>query len=137
MITALLVLILEAYPNDRYPKSTRLRELEHPQGIFCTTPPISSASDCLWGNAIGLGAIWIQDRFRILKFPNPQEYYIDYVPVHIDGVTILLLNIGVFGTLFVDALAALVYYHENYTGQGNQVRIKKVQAQVRMPDGEI
>jgi len=49
----------------------------------------------LWGNAIGLGIIFLQDRFRFLKFPNPEEYYIEYIPVSIDLATILILNIGV------------------------------------------
>jgi len=30
-----------------------------------------------------------------LSFPNPEEYYIKYIPVQIDLGTILLLNLGV------------------------------------------
>jgi len=48
-----------------------------------------------WGNLIGLGLIWVQDKFRVFKFPNPEEYYIDYIPVHINFSSIILLNIGV------------------------------------------
>jgi len=48
-----------------------------------------------WGNLIGLGIIFIQDQFRVFKFPNPKEYYIEYIPVSIDLWTILLLNAGV------------------------------------------
>ena len=49
----------------------------------------------VWGNVIGLGALWVQNRFKVIQFPNPQEYYIDYVPVYIDVPTVLLLNLGV------------------------------------------
>ena len=49
----------------------------------------------LWGNAIGLGIIWLQNKFKIFKFPNPKEYYVEYIPVSIDLWTVLLLNIGV------------------------------------------
>jgi lipoprotein-releasing system permease protein len=47
------------------------------------------------GNFLGLGLLWVQDKFRIFKFPNPKEYYIEYIPVHIDFTSIVLLNIGV------------------------------------------
>lgn len=94
MITALLVLILE-----RTQMIGILKALGSPnwsiRKVFLYNAAYLIGIGLLWGNVIGLGAIWIQDRFKVLKFPNPQEYYIDYVPVHIDGVTILLLNIGV------------------------------------------
>jgi lipoprotein-releasing system permease protein len=48
-----------------------------------------------WGNLLGLGAIWVQDQYKLFKFPNPQEYYIDYIPVYIDVPTVLALNAGV------------------------------------------
>lgn len=94
MITALLVLILER---------TRMIGILKALGssswsirkVFLYNAAYLIGIGLLWGNIIGLGAIWVQDRFKVLKFPNPQEYYIDYIPVHIDGPTILLLNIGV------------------------------------------
>ena len=49
----------------------------------------------LWGNIIGLGIIFLQDRYRMFKFPNPEEYYIEYIPIDIGLPTILLLNLGV------------------------------------------
>lgn len=49
----------------------------------------------LLGNGLGLGLLWAQDTFRIFKFPNPKEYYIEYIPVHIDVLSVLFLNIGV------------------------------------------
>ncbi|MGB5781292.1 MAG: ABC transporter permease, partial [Eudoraea sp.] len=33
--------------------------------------------------------------YRVFKFPNPKEYYIDYIPVHIDFPTVVILNLGV------------------------------------------
>jgi lipoprotein-releasing system permease protein len=55
----------------------------------------------LWGNCFGLGLLWLQDRFRMFKFPNPGEYYIEYIPVHIDLTSVLLLNAGVFVLCFM------------------------------------
>jgi lipoprotein-releasing system permease protein len=94
MITALLVLILERTQMIGILKALGSANWSI-RKVFLYNAAYLIGIGLLWGNAIGLGAIWIQDKFRVVKFPNPQEYYIDYVPVHIDGVTILLLNIGV------------------------------------------
>jgi lipoprotein-releasing system permease protein len=37
----------------------------------------------------------VQWKYRIFKFPNPEEYYIDYIPVYLDLPTLLVLNAGV------------------------------------------
>ncbi|MGB7394501.1 MAG: FtsX-like permease family protein [Pricia sp.] len=94
MITALLVLILERTQMIGILKALGSANWSI-RKVFLYNAAYLIGIGLLWGNAIGLGAIWLQDRFRVLKFPNPQEYYIDYVPVHIDAVTIVLLNVGV------------------------------------------
>ncbi|MBT8311626.1 MAG: ABC transporter permease [Flavobacteriaceae bacterium] len=94
MITALLVLILErtqmigvlkALGTDNW----RIRK------IFLYNAAYLIALGLFWGNLIGLGLIWVQDKYRWFKFPNPREYYIDYIPVSIDTPTVLILNVGV------------------------------------------
>ncbi len=94
MITALLVLILE-----RTQMIGILKALGSPnwsiRKVFLYNAAYLIGIGLFWGNLIGLGIIWIQERFRIFKFPNPKEYYIDYIPVHIDIPSVLLLNIGV------------------------------------------
>ena len=96
MITALLVLILErtqmigilkALGSDNW----SIRK------VFLYNAAYLIGIGLLWGNFIGLGLIWIQYKFRLFKFPNPEEYYIDYIPVHIDFFSVLFLNIGVLG----------------------------------------
>ncbi len=94
MITALLVLILERTQMIGILKALGSTNWSV-RKVFLYNAAYLISIGLLWGNVIGLGAIWLQDKFKVLKFPNPQEYYIDYVPVHIDGVTILLLNVGV------------------------------------------
>ncbi len=94
MITALLVLILE-----RTQMIGILKALGTPnwsiRKVFLYNAAHLIAIGLLWGNVIGLGFIWLQNKFKIFKFPNPEEYYIDYIPVHIDVPTVVLLNIGV------------------------------------------
>ncbi|MEX0289683.1 MAG: ABC transporter permease [Flavobacteriaceae bacterium] len=94
MITALLVLILE-----RTQMIGILKALGSPnwtiRKVFLYNAAYLIGIGLLWGNGIGLGLIWLQHKYRMFKFPNPQEYYIDYIPVHIDPLTVILLNIGV------------------------------------------
>jgi lipoprotein-releasing system permease protein len=94
MITALLVLILE-----RTQMIGILKALGSPdwsiRKVFLYNAAYLIGIGLFWGNAIGLAVIGIQGRYRLFNFPNPQEYYIDYIPVSIDLLSILLLNLGV------------------------------------------
>jgi lipoprotein-releasing system permease protein len=94
MITALLVLILE-----RTQMIGILKALGSPnwsiRKVFLYNAAYLITIGLLWGNLIGLGIIWFQDTYRTFKFPNPKEYYIDYIPVHIDIPTVFILNLGV------------------------------------------
>ena len=94
MITALLVLILERTQMIGILKALGSSNWSIRQ-VFLYNAAYLILIGLFWGNLLGLGLIWVQDRFRIFKFPNPQEYYIDYIPVFIDLPTILLLNTGV------------------------------------------
>ena len=47
----------------------------------------------LWGNCIGIGLIIIQQQFGIIKL-NPDSYYVNVAPAHLDWLYILLLNVG-------------------------------------------
>lgn len=94
MITALLVLILERTQMIGVLKALGSADWSI-RKVFLYNAAYLISIGLLWGNIIGLGLIWIQNKFRVFKFPNPEEYYIDYIPVQIDFVSIVLLNIGV------------------------------------------
>jgi lipoprotein-releasing system permease protein len=94
MITTLLVLILERTQMIGILKALGSANWSI-RKVFLYNAAYLITVGLFWGNLIGLGIIWIQEKFRIFKFPNPREYYIDYIPVHIDAITILLLNTGV------------------------------------------
>ncbi|MCX7637394.1 MAG: ABC transporter permease [Cyclobacteriaceae bacterium] len=49
----------------------------------------------LLGNAIGLGFCLLQDKMKIIRL-NPQDYYMNYVPVGWSWQTIVLLNVLTF-----------------------------------------
>ncbi|WP_127138738.1 ABC transporter permease [Flagellimonas oceanensis] len=94
MITALLVLILERTQMIGILKALGSANWSI-RKVFLYNAAYLIAIGLFWGNLIGLGVIFLQDKYRMFKFPNPEEYYIDYIPVHMDVPTILLLNVGV------------------------------------------
>ncbi|MDO6517672.1 ABC transporter permease [Zobellia uliginosa] len=94
MITALLVLILERTQMIGILKALGSANWSI-RKVFLYNATYLIGIGLFWGNLIGLGVIVLQDRFKVLKFPNPKEYYIEYVPVHIDVFTVLALNAGV------------------------------------------
>lgn len=94
MITALLVLILERTQMIGILKALGTVNWSI-RKIFLYNAAYLIAVGLFWGNLLGLGFIWVQGKYRLLKFPNPQEYYMNYIPVHIDVVTVVLLNLGV------------------------------------------
>ncbi|MBT8284036.1 MAG: ABC transporter permease [Flavobacteriaceae bacterium] len=94
MITALLVLILERTPMIGVLKALGAANWSI-RKVFLYNAAYLILIGLFWGNLLGLGLIWFQDRFRYFQFPNPQEYYIDYIPVYMDLPTILFLNAGV------------------------------------------
>ncbi|WP_108423721.1 ABC transporter permease [Flagellimonas amoyensis] len=94
MITALLVLILERTQMIGILKALGSANWSI-RKVFLYNAAYLIAIGLFWGNAIGLGFIFLQDRYRLFKFPNPEEYYIEYIPISIDLPTILLLNVGV------------------------------------------
>lgn len=94
MITALLVLILERTPMIGVLKALGSNNWSV-RKIFLYNAAYLIGIGLVLGNLIGLGLIWVQNTYRVFKFPNPKEYYIEYIPVHIDVFTVVMLNIGV------------------------------------------
>ncbi|MBU2997012.1 FtsX-like permease family protein [Cellulophaga baltica] len=94
MITALLVLILERTPMIGVLKALGSSNWDV-RKIFLYNAAYLISIGLVLGNTIGLGFVWAQDKFRLFKFPNPKEYYMEYIPVHIDITSVVFLNIGV------------------------------------------
>ncbi|MEZ4809420.1 MAG: FtsX-like permease family protein [Allomuricauda sp.] len=94
MITALLVLILERTQMIGILKALGSANWSI-RKVFLYNAAYLIAIGLLWGNVLGLGLLFVQDRYRWFKFPNPEEYYIDYIPVYMDIPTVVILNLGV------------------------------------------
>jgi lipoprotein-releasing system permease protein len=94
MITALLVLILERTPMIGILKALGARDWSI-RKVFLYNAAYLIGLGLLWGNTLGLALLALQWKYRIFKFPNPEEYYMDYIPVYMDLPTLLALNLGV------------------------------------------
>ena len=92
MVTALLVLILERTPMIGVLKALGAEDWSV-RKIFLYQAVYLISIGLLLGNTIGLGLLYLQDRFKWLEFPNPKEYYIREVPVFIDLPLVLGLNL--------------------------------------------
>lgn len=58
----------------------------------------------VWGNVIGVGLAFLQERFHLLRL-NPEVYYLDAVPIQLNILHIVLLNVA---TLVICISALLI-----------------------------
>ena len=91
MVTALLVLILERTPMIGILKALGAEDWTV-RKVFLYQAIYLIGFGLLVGNFVGLGIIYLQDRFKWLQFPNPKEYYIREIPVYMDLSIVLGLN---------------------------------------------
>jgi lipoprotein-releasing system permease protein len=100
MITALLVLILERTQMIGILKALGSSNWSI-RKIFLYNATYLICLGLFWGNLIGLALLFIQKQFSLLKFPDPEQYYVSIIPVHIGLDYIILLNIGTFLACFL------------------------------------
>lgn len=94
MITALLIMILE-----RTQFIGLLKALGAGNGsvmrIFILNAAFLISIGIIWGNVLGLGLIFIQDTFEVIKL-SEASYYLKVVPVYYSWGLFLLVNLGAF-----------------------------------------
>lgn len=92
MISALLILILERTSMIGILKALGSRNWGI-QKIFLYHAAWIIIKGLLFGNLIGLGLCWIQDRYKIITL-DEADYYLSYAPVDVHLSHVLLLNAG-------------------------------------------
>lgn len=102
LISALLMIILE-----------RIRMIGVLKSLGCSNKMIRNIfiyltgkliiRSIIIGNLVGLGLALAQKYFHIIKL-NPEAYYMSYVPIEINTIALLLLNVGI---VFVSYLALI------------------------------
>ena len=101
MVTALLILILERTNMIGTLKALGTTNWSIQQ-IFLYYGAIIIGTGLLFGNILGLGIAWLEQRFKFLKL-SEADYYLSYAPIKFDFPMILALNVGTFfiTTLFL------------------------------------
>ena len=92
MISALLILILEKTNMIGILKAMGAKNGSI-RIIFLVMASYLILLGLFWGNLIGIGFLFLQDSFHILKL-DQASYYIDHVPVNINLTHIFVLNLG-------------------------------------------
>jgi lipoprotein-releasing system permease protein len=92
MITALLVLILERTQMVGVLKALG-SDNRSIRKIFLYNAGYLIIRGLFWGNLIGIALLLAQKYFGLISL-NPETYYVNQVPVYLDPIYIVLLNIG-------------------------------------------
>lgn len=99
MISGLLIIILERTNMIGMMKAMGARDFSI-RKVFLYLSTFLIGQGMLWGNVVGLLICVIQHQFHIIKL-NPATYYLSAVPVDLNPLYIVLLNVG---TLLVSLL---------------------------------
>lgn len=92
MISGLLILILERTYTIGILKTLGCTN-SRVQQTFLWYSSFIVLRGMLWGNIIGILIVGIQYSYKLIQL-NPEIYYIDYVPVKLDMMSILILNVA-------------------------------------------
>ncbi len=92
MISGLLIIILERTNMIGMLKSMGASDFSI-RKVFLYLSAFLIGRGMLWGNIIALLFCVLQDRFKILKL-DPSTYYLSAVPVDLNPLFIILLNVG-------------------------------------------
>lgn len=102
MISVILILVMERTPMVGILKAMGAQD-QFIRTVFLYNGISLIAKGLLFGNAVGLGLCFIQDRFKLITL-NPHDYYMNYVPIQWDWGTVIFLN----GLVFITVLVVLL-----------------------------
>jgi len=100
MISGLLIIILERTRMIGILKALGY-DNQGLRRVFLYVALFLTGKGLLWGNAAGLLLCFIQQRWHLLRL-DPQNYYLEWVPIALSPLHLVLLNVGTVAlTLFV------------------------------------
>ncbi|NSW94543.1 MAG: ABC transporter permease [Bacteroidales bacterium] len=99
MISGLLILILEKTNMIGVLKALGSEDVSI-RKVFLYQAAYLIGKGLFWGNIIGAGLAFLQLKTGLFKL-DPSSYYIKLVPVNLDPVHILLLNIGTMAAIIL------------------------------------
>ena len=99
MVSGLLVMILERSRMIGILKALGAENVKI-RWVFLYMSGFLILSGLFWGNVIGLGLLWIQDYFGVLKL-DPSAYFLSKIPIRFNLYYILALNLGTLLTVII------------------------------------
>ncbi len=102
IIIALLILVLQRTKMIGILKALGCRNWII-RKIFLFNTLYLCAKGLFWGNVIGLSLAFLQKQFKIIGL-NPDAYYMSTVPISIDFVNIILLNLSILFLCWISLL---------------------------------
>lgn len=99
MITGILILILERTNMIGILKALGITDWSL-RKVFLTLSSRIVLRGLIWGNFLGLLICWLQDRFGFLKL-DPDNYFLETVPIHLSLLHVILLNVGAVVAIFL------------------------------------
>jgi lipoprotein-releasing system permease protein len=106
IISGLLILILERTNLIGVLKALGAKNFSV-RKVFVYMSCFLIGKGLLWGNLIGLAFCFLQDYFHLLPL-NASTYYVDAVPIELNWVYVLLVNVG---TVLISLLVVLIPTH--------------------------
>lgn len=94
MISGLLIILFQNIPVIGILKSVGMKD-RHIAKIFLSASSSVVLKGMAAGNAVALLLCWLQDITKILRL-DPQNYFVSYVPVHIDLPLVLAADLGAY-----------------------------------------
>lgn len=99
MITGLLILILERTNMIGVLKALGMADWPL-RKIFLTLASQIALRGLLIGNLLGITLCWLQSQYGFIKL-NPDNYFLDTVPISLSFLHIFLLNVGAIVIIFL------------------------------------
>ena len=99
MISGLLILILERTNMIGILKAIGARDWTL-RKIFLYLSTEIAIRGLILGNIFGIGICWIQSRFNIVSL-DPASYFLETVPIYLNPLHLILLNIGTIVAIFL------------------------------------
>lgn len=103
MVSSLIILIIEKTNMIGILKSLGQSSV-NVRKIFIYLSAKLVGKGLLWGNLIGITLCMVQKYFKLISL-NPDSYYLDAVPISLNILDVLLLNIG---TMFITILMLVI-----------------------------
>lgn len=92
MISGLLIIILERTQMIGILKAQGL-DNGRLRRVFLWIALFLTGQGMLWGNLLGLGLCYLQQRWHLISL-NPENYYLEWVPIHLTWPAVLMINAG-------------------------------------------